>query len=96
MQNVLESEIRILYKGLRERHAEFCDCARCESDVITLALNNIRPRYVSGQTLGGAVTRVSLADTGGRAAVLVIVYDAMRQVAQRPNHHTAQPDSTGH
>ena len=95
MENVLEGEIRVLYDGLRRKHAQFCDCARCQSDVITLALNNIRPRYVSGQVLGGAVTRVSLADTGERAAVLVIVYDAMRQVAQRPKHDGASDVSAG-
>jgi competence protein ComFB len=95
MQNVLEGEIRVLYEGLRRKHAEFCDCARCQSDVVTLALNNIRPRYVSGQVLGGAVTRASLADTGERAAVLVIVYDAMRQVSQRPNHDGAPEPSAG-
>ena len=89
MENVLEGEIRVLYDGLRRKHAEFCDCTRCQSDVITLALNNIRPRYVSGQVLGGAVTRASLADVGERAAVLVAVFDAMRQVAQRPNHDGA-------
>ena len=95
MENVLEGEIRVLYDGLRRKHAEFCDCERCQGDVITLALNNIRPRYVSGQVLGGAVTRASLADVGERAAVLVAVFDAMRQVAQRPNHDGASPVSAG-
>ena len=89
MINVLEEEVRAMHRDLRSKHAGFCDCERCESDVIALALNNARPRYVSDQVLGGAVTRTSLSDTGQRTAILVIVYDAMRQVAQRPRHDGA-------
>jgi len=89
MINVLEDEVRALHRDLRSKDAGFCACERCESDVVTLALNNARPRYVSDQVLGGAVTRTSLSDQGQRTALLVIVYDAMRQVAQRPRHDGA-------
>ena len=58
---------------------------------MTLVLNQARPRYVVGDPLGAAVTRVALERRQQRAELSVIVLDAMRRVAQTP-HHTREVD----
>lgn len=87
MRNVLEDAIRRVYASLRGAHPEFCACAQCESDVLTMALNHTKPRYVSDNPpLGAAVTNAMLAQDASRAELTVIVFEAMRKVAASPRH----------
>jgi hypothetical protein len=89
--NALEEAVRATYDALRSADPAFCGCARCRDDVMTLALNQARPRYVVGDPLGAAVTRVALDRRQMRAELSVIVLDAMRRVAQDP-HHSREVD----
>jgi Late competence development protein ComFB len=91
MQNALEEAVRATYDSLRSADPAFCGCARCRDDVMTLVLNQARPRYVVGDPLGAAVTRVALDRRQMRAELSVIVLDAMRRVAQAP-HHSREVD----
>ena len=91
MVNALEETIRTVHASLLKSHAEFCSCERCQDDVITLALNQTKPRYVVGDPLGAAVTRVSLSQDAARAEIAVIVFDAMRRIAQSPRHTGMYP-----
>jgi len=86
MINALEEVVTATYRGLRERDAEFCRCQQCEDDVILLAMNNAKPRYVGEAPLGAAVTRVALAQDGAKAEIAVLVLDAMKKVRARPRH----------
>lgn len=86
MINALEEVVRNTFLDLRERDADYCRCQRCEDDVLTFAMNNVRPRYVGELPLGAAVTRVALAQDGAKAEIAVVVLDAMRRVATRPRH----------
>ena len=86
MINALEEVVRNTFHDLRERDAQYCRCQRCEDDVLTLAMNNARPRYVGELPLGAAVTRVALSQDGAKAEVAVVVLDAMRRVAAHPRH----------
>lgn len=86
MKNAIEDAVRDVYRSLRARNAQYCDCPRCQDDVIALALNHTRPRYVAGPPLGAAVTSVQLAQDQSRAELTVIVLEAMRRVAQEPRH----------
>jgi hypothetical protein len=86
MKNALEEIVHDTYQRLRESHAEFCSCMRCEGDVIAHALNNARPRYLGGSPLGAAVTRVSLATDQVKAEIAVLVFEAMRLVRANPRH----------
>ena len=88
MKNAIEDAVREVYRSLKARHAEFCGCARCEDDVIAFALNHTRPRYVAGPPMGAAVTSVQLAQDQSRAELTVIVFDAMKRVAQEPRHNS--------
>lgn len=91
MLNALEEAVRATYDALRSADPAFCGCERCRADVMTLVLNQARPRYVVGDPLGAAVTRVALDRRQMRAELSVIVLDAMRRVAQTP-HHSREVD----
>lgn len=91
MLNALEEAVRATYDALRSADPAFCGCERCRDDVMTLVLNQARPRYVVGDPLGSAVTRVALDRRQMRAELSVIVLDAMHRVAQSP-HHTGEVD----
>jgi hypothetical protein len=86
MKNALEEIANDVFDQLRRRHAGFCDCLQCSDDVITAALNKIRPRYISGSPIGSAVTRVALSHRQVRAELAVVMLDAMRLVSARPRH----------
>lgn len=87
MKNALEGPLRSLYADLRESNPQFCACPQCQDDVMALALNNTRPRYVSGNPpLGEVVTGVQLSHDQARAELTVLLYDAMRRVAASPRH----------
>ena len=85
MKNVSERAVRSVYDALRSKHAEFCSCARCQEDVMSLALNHTKPRYVT-EPIGEVVTGVNLSLDQMRAELTVIVFDAMRKVAANPRH----------
>lgn len=91
MINALEEVIRSVYDSLRESNPQFCACERCQDDVLTLALNQTRPRYVQAEGIGAAVTRVALATDAARTEITVIVFDAMRRVAANPRHVPGDP-----
>jgi late competence development protein ComFB len=86
MINALEEAIIEAYGALRDAGPAFCGCARCREDVITMALNQARPRYVVGDPLGAAVTRVALNRDQMRAELSVIVLEAIRRVGAAPRH----------
>jgi len=93
MKNALEPMVRQIHRELLQKHAEFCPCAHCFADVVSLALNKIRPRYVSQfSPIGEIVTDVQLTYDQSRAELTVLVFEAMRVVSQSPRH-TSEADS---
>ena len=87
MKNLVEDEVRALYDELRAKEPAFCSCQRCRDDVISLSLNHLAPRYVSGSfPAWEAMTRVELSRDQRRAQLAVVVLEAMRRVGQNPNH----------
>ncbi|MBK6487910.1 MAG: late competence development ComFB family protein [Gemmatimonadetes bacterium] len=90
MHNALEEVMGEVFDQVASGRARFCDCPQCRDDVITLALNQARPRYVSRSLIGSAVTRVALSHEQARAELAVVVLDAMRRVAARPRHPRAR------
>ena len=86
MQNVLEESVHEVFYRLRDLEAGYFHCAKCQDDVITHALNHARPRYISGNGVGSAVTRVALTRDQAQAEVAVLVLEAMRRVQRNPRH----------
>lgn len=88
MKNLLERTVNEIYDELREQHSNFCSCDLCRTDVVTFALNAARPRYSSGTDLGQALISVDLQKDQTRAALAVVVLEAMRRVDANPKHRT--------
>ena len=86
MINLIEEALDQQYEVLRQRVAGYCGCTQCKDDVMTLALNQIRPRYTSGARRGSVVTRAELQGDQARAEIMVVVLDSMRRVAAAPRH----------
>ncbi|HEX5177970.1 MAG TPA: late competence development ComFB family protein [Gemmatimonadaceae bacterium] len=86
MKNLLEGTVVALYDELRVQNPELCDCDNCRTDVIAFALNAARPRYSGGTDVGQALISVDLQRDQTRAALAVIVLDAMQRVAANPRH----------
>jgi len=91
MQNALEEVVRTTHEQLLRSHPEFCDCVKCRDDVSTLALNHLKPRYVVGDPLGAAITRVLLEQDQAKTEVTIAVFDAMRRIAANPRHEPGRP-----
>lgn len=86
MKNALEEIAAAVYAQLQPTLAGFCPCAQCRDDVITHALNQIRPRYISGSPVGSAVTRVALVQRQVQTEMSVVMLEAMRVVLANPRH----------
>jgi competence protein ComFB len=91
MKNLLEGAVKEVYDELRSRGsppggATFCGCEQCQDDVLSFALNHLRPRYAGGTREGVAVTSVDLQRDQIRAELMVAVLDAMRRVRNNPRH----------
>lgn len=64
----------------------FCFCPRCWSDVLSLALNNLPPRYVVTEE-GEIYARVQMElDPGHKARVYAEIMKALIQVGAKPHH----------
>ena len=86
MINVIEDVVRQTYGELRDRKpGEFCSCQQCQDDVVALALNHLRSRYIVGSPIGNAVTRVLLEQDSERAEIVVADYSAMSKVGANPH-----------
>ena len=87
MKNLLEDAVADAYETVRKRSPGFCGCAKCRDDVLSLALNHTTPRYATGDPpLGAALSRLELQSEQGRAKVIAIVVEAMKQVSAHPRH----------
>ena len=85
MRTPLERVVRELHATLVSQHAEFCSCEQCTDDVAAMVMNQTRPRYTT-TGLGWAVEAASLDTDQARAELSVLVFDAMRRVAEQPRH----------
>jgi competence protein ComFB len=83
IRNLVEDHVAAAYDTLRPHFPAFCGCDLCRDDVLTYALNRVPPRYVSRRE-GAVVTEVSLEKEQSRAAMEVIVMEALRKVSVAP------------
>ena len=86
MSNLIEEFLGEQHDALAARVAGYCGCVQCRDDVLTMALNQIRPRYTSGARRGSVVTRAELVMDQSKAEFVVVILDAMRKVGASPRH----------
>jgi hypothetical protein len=89
MRTPLERVVRELHASLAAQNAEFCSCEQCTDDVAALVMNQTRPRFTT-TGLGWAVEAASLDTDQARAELSVLVFDAMRRVAEQPRHTSSE------
>jgi competence protein ComFB len=85
MKNLVEQAVREVHTGLVAANPEFCACAQCADDVLAMVMNKTKPRYTT-TGLGFAIENADLVSNQTRAELSVLVFDAMRRVAQQPRH----------
>jgi competence protein ComFB len=85
MRSPLERAVREVHARLAAQHPEFCSCEQCTDDVAALVMNQTRPRFTT-TGLGWAVEAAALDTDQARAELSVLVFDAMRRVAEQPRH----------
>ena len=83
IKNLVEDHVTAAYGTLRPHFPAFCGCDLCREDVLTFALNRIPPRYVSRRE-GSVVTEVNLEKEQSRAAIEVVVMEALREISVAP------------
>ena len=83
IKNLVEDHVLTAYDTLRPHVPAYCGCELCRDDVLTFALNRVPPRYVSRRE-GAVVTEVSLEKEQSRAAIEVVVMEALRKISVAP------------
>ncbi len=83
IKNLVEDHVNAAYDTLRPHFPAFCGCELCREDVLTFALNRVPPRYVSRRE-GSGVTEVNLEKEQSRAAIEVVVMEALRKISVAP------------
>ena len=83
IKNLVEDHVSAAYQTLRPHFPAFCGCDLCREDVVTFALNRVPPRYVSRRE-GSVVTEVDLEKEQSRAAIEVVVMEALRKISVAP------------
>jgi len=88
IKNDMEFLVRKEVQSRRERPAKgeaACWCALCETDVLALALNQLRPRYCHEKNFG------CTASQGLGGDVRKAVARAVDKVSRRPKHRPGRP-----
>jgi competence protein ComFB len=85
IKNFLEDIVKRVSHNLMEEEKDFCNCERCQADVVAYSLNHLKPKYAAN-VKGHALTAVDLESEQIQAEVTVQVLKAMKQVKKNPNH----------
>ena len=85
LKNYMEDVVVSVYDDYASHHDDFCHCSQCRLDAIALALTRLRGMYAATPE-GEIFIRILRDDRQVRADALVAVMEAVRTVAERPNH----------
>ena len=89
LKNYMEDIVRQVFKEYLQRDPSFCRCERCERDVVVLALNKLRGKYVGSQE-GEIRAAVAAVDRQAKADAMLSLLDAVTAVRAHP-HHAEKP-----
>ena len=65
-----------------------CTCGQCRSDIISYALNRLKPKYANTE-LGAALAKVDTLSHQFEVDVLTAIYDGAETVSKNPRHAKA-------
>lgn len=83
--NMVETAVWDLMAKVLNENQGICTCPKCRADIAAIALNNLKPRYVTSNR-GQALARADNLDQNTYIAVLVALAKAVEQVAPNPRH----------
>ncbi len=83
--NFMEDVVSTYVDEVIQNDSSFCGCERCRLDVIALALNDVKPKYVV-TTKGYAYARMGELQAQFRADTIVAVTKALKTVKEKPLH----------
>lgn len=66
-----------------------CKCEKCQVDMVTYALNRLKPNYVSSDK-GEVYIRIKAMDANFSATLVVAVTEAIDKVSKNPQHGKEQ------
>ena len=85
VHNIMESFVSDMIDSVLKSKPDICTCDKCKDDIAALALNQLKPRYVSSK-MGDLFTRTELLDSRLRTAIVVNLAEAAEKVAVNPRH----------
>lgn len=83
--NIMENFVLEIIDSVLKTKPDICTCEKCRDDIAALALNKLKPRYVSSR-MGDLFTRTELMDSKLRTAIVVNIAEAAEKVAVQPRH----------
>ncbi|WP_060205384.1 late competence development ComFB family protein [Sporosarcina koreensis] len=90
--NVMEEVVQaVLQQYEKELHLT-CNCDRCKDDIMAIALNEIKPRYIVNSELSPFIRAAHVADRQGATNILSTVVKAARIVSASPRCENAKKE----
>ena len=83
--NIMEDLVDQNMKKIVEQIPNVCYCEQCIADITAMALNNLKPRYVSSAK-GGVLARVMGTTAVEQINLIREITSAAEKVAARPHH----------
>lgn len=83
--NIMERVVDDHFEAVMKKFPGACRCQQCLSDIKALALNNLKPHYVSSDK-GGVFERVNTSDMLVKVDVLRAMTEAAEKVTSNPRH----------
>ncbi len=85
LKNYMEEVVVEIFQEVRGMHTDFCNCEKCNRDVIAYALSKLKGRYAVSPE-GEIIARVEQSDRQVRADALLAVMEALETVSKQPRH----------
>lgn len=83
--NYMEDVVISYVDKVITQDTDFCGCPRCRLDVIAMALNDVKPKYVVTPK-GFAYARMDNLEAQFEADTIVSVSKALKAVKEHPRH----------
>ncbi|MCT4661266.1 MAG: late competence development ComFB family protein [Tissierellales bacterium] len=83
--NMVEIEVRKELENQLKKRKQICHCEQCKEDMVAIALNNLKPRYVVSYK-GETYTRIKELEIQFMVDVTREVIKAIELVNREPHH----------
>lgn len=87
MQNITEDLVQQKLDEVIDS-MDCCKCEQCRADIISYALNRLRPKYVSTE-LGKAYAKLDTMSVQYETDILAAIYEGAEKVKEHPRHQGA-------